>query len=241
MASERQKQANRSNALASTGPRTQSGKEAVRYNALKHGILAQEVVLPWESRSDFETMRDAIREELRPRGAVELALVGQVVACLWRLRRLFLVEHGIFQWEQLGTLAEAANAEAETYVKRIPSGLDALLQDLQGPQVEILEKNKHSAACQRAAEFRTQQGVGAPSLGRGFIKRCRDGDTFSMLGRYATSIERTMYRGLRGLEHRQRMRAGDREPAEVASPSIPAESCDGFVSQDSNDCPREQY
>jgi hypothetical protein len=104
-------------------------------------------------------------------------------------------------------------------------------------QVEILDKNKHSAACQRAAEFRAQQSVGTPSLGQGFMKTCRDGDTFSKLGRYATSIERTMYRALRELEHRQRIRAMDGEPAEEVGPPIPAESCDGFVSQDSGACP----
>ncbi len=36
-------EANRRNALKSTGPRTENGKKKSRYNALKHGILAKEV------------------------------------------------------------------------------------------------------------------------------------------------------------------------------------------------------
>ena len=44
---ERQLAANRRNAGASTGPRTAEGKAASRWNALKHGALAQaQAVIP---------------------------------------------------------------------------------------------------------------------------------------------------------------------------------------------------
>ena len=46
MTSERQIAANRANALHSTGPKTPEGKAAVRQNALRHGLLAGDVVLP---------------------------------------------------------------------------------------------------------------------------------------------------------------------------------------------------
>lgn len=39
-------EANRRNALKSTGPRTAKGKATPRHNVLKHGILAKEVILP---------------------------------------------------------------------------------------------------------------------------------------------------------------------------------------------------
>jgi hypothetical protein len=44
--SERKLLANRANAQRSTGPRTQSGKEVSRRNALKHGILSRSLDLP---------------------------------------------------------------------------------------------------------------------------------------------------------------------------------------------------
>lgn len=44
--SERKLLANRANAQRSTGPRTESGKEASRRNALKHGILSRSLDLP---------------------------------------------------------------------------------------------------------------------------------------------------------------------------------------------------
>jgi hypothetical protein len=52
---EKQLIANRANALRSTGPQSAQGRAAVRYNALKHGILAQAVIPealePYESRA----------------------------------------------------------------------------------------------------------------------------------------------------------------------------------------------
>jgi hypothetical protein len=49
--------ANQQNARRSTGPRTPEGKARVRHNALKHGLLAKEVIVPlgdeYENRADF--------------------------------------------------------------------------------------------------------------------------------------------------------------------------------------------
>lgn len=44
--SERQLEANRQNAQLSTGPKTVEGKNKVKWNALKHGLLAKSVVVP---------------------------------------------------------------------------------------------------------------------------------------------------------------------------------------------------
>ena len=48
MTCNKQARANRRNARKSTGPKTQKGKAVVRLNALKHGLLPQEVLLPNE-------------------------------------------------------------------------------------------------------------------------------------------------------------------------------------------------
>jgi len=50
MSSDKQVQANRRNALKSTGPRTPEGKAAVRQNALRHGLLSKETLLPGEDQ-----------------------------------------------------------------------------------------------------------------------------------------------------------------------------------------------
>ncbi len=66
MTSEKQVQANRRNALKSTGPKTQEGKDIVRHNAVKHGLLSQEVLLPDEDEAAFRELGERLREELQP-------------------------------------------------------------------------------------------------------------------------------------------------------------------------------
>jgi hypothetical protein len=53
MTSSRQVQANRRNALKTTGPKTAEGKAAVCLNAMKHGLLSREVLLPGEDEVAF--------------------------------------------------------------------------------------------------------------------------------------------------------------------------------------------
>ncbi|MGC9945985.1 MAG: hypothetical protein ABSF64_06400 [Bryobacteraceae bacterium] len=46
--------ANRRNAKKSTGPKTQAGKDRVRFNALVHGLRAESAVLPGEDQAKFD-------------------------------------------------------------------------------------------------------------------------------------------------------------------------------------------
>ena len=68
MASDEQIRANRRNAAKSTGPRTGAGKDAIRHNALKHGLLAQDVVLRDENAAEFEQLVALLYERARARG-----------------------------------------------------------------------------------------------------------------------------------------------------------------------------
>ena len=55
-ATKAQIRANRENAKKSTGPRTAEGKARVSLNALKHGLLARDTVLPTEQLGEGGTM-----------------------------------------------------------------------------------------------------------------------------------------------------------------------------------------
>ncbi len=87
MTTEAQISANRSNAQKSTGPRTPEGKATVAQNAVKHGLLAQEVVIKGEDPGEFELYRDGMLEELAPAGLMESMLAERIVSLSWRLRR----------------------------------------------------------------------------------------------------------------------------------------------------------
>ncbi len=75
MTSSKQVQANRRNALKSTGPKTAEGKATVRLNAMKHGLLSQEVLLPGEDEAAFAELGERLRAELQPVGELESMLV----------------------------------------------------------------------------------------------------------------------------------------------------------------------
>ena len=86
------------NARKSTGPKSAEGKAQSRMNALKHGILAREVVLrgklDGEHGREFETLRRLYWEHLEPVGPLEEMLVERIVTTYWRLHRVLIAERG---------------------------------------------------------------------------------------------------------------------------------------------------
>ena len=71
MTTEMQIKANRKNALKSTGPRTEEGKDASSQNATTHGLCAKKNVIKTESQDEFALYRDNMIADLSPDGAME--------------------------------------------------------------------------------------------------------------------------------------------------------------------------
>jgi hypothetical protein len=210
MTSDRKAEANRRNALKSTGPKTPEGKAAVRLNALKHGLLSREVLLPGEDEEALRELGERLRAELQPVGELENLLVDRITAAYWRLRRLGRVEAGIFAWELYQELAERAEREARDYES---SSLDALVA---AADTEITDEKKHQEALSRARRMRSEQEAETVTLGRTFARDADRANAFSKLSRYETTIERGLYRALHELERRQATRLGGSVPAPVA-------------------------
>lgn len=81
--------ANRRNALASTGPRTPEGKSRTSRNATRHGVLSALAVVPGlEKAADWEAHRSGIVAALAPVGDLEALLADRVALSSWRLLRL---------------------------------------------------------------------------------------------------------------------------------------------------------
>ncbi len=92
MATKAQIKANRENAKKSTGPRTEEGKARVSLNALKHGLLARDAVLPEEDPAEFDRQLRDLERDLRPENSLEFELVRQIADAQWRMRRLVRIE-----------------------------------------------------------------------------------------------------------------------------------------------------
>ena len=97
MSTQSQRDANRRNALQSTGPKTPEGKAAASRNALKHGLLARDAVLPGEDPNAFLQLQASLEDDLQPVGALEELLVQQIGTSHWRLARLSRIETGMLE------------------------------------------------------------------------------------------------------------------------------------------------
>jgi hypothetical protein len=88
--------ANKANAQHSTGPRTESGKQRTRLNALRHGLTGQTVVLPSEDHDAYQRHSQSFLDEHQPKGATETQLVQSMIDSSWRMNRAAAVESNLF-------------------------------------------------------------------------------------------------------------------------------------------------
>jgi hypothetical protein len=97
MTSYRQIEANRRNALKSTGPRTEAGKQVSRCNAVRHGLTAETVIGSLEDAEGYKAFEAIIAADYDAQSAVERELVLRLASVLWRLRRATTMETGLFE------------------------------------------------------------------------------------------------------------------------------------------------
>ena len=70
------------------GPRSRKGKDAVRLNPLKHGVLAQTPVIPLVERwEDWERLRAGMMAYWEPDGMMEEVLSERLAVLAWRMAR----------------------------------------------------------------------------------------------------------------------------------------------------------
>jgi len=74
MSSLKQIEANRRNALKSTGPTTPEGKERSRCNAVRHGLTAETVIAALENAEDYQAFEAAVISDYDVESAVEREL-----------------------------------------------------------------------------------------------------------------------------------------------------------------------
>jgi hypothetical protein len=93
----RQIEANRRNAQKSTGPKTETGKEHSRRNAVRHGLTAETVIGLLEDAENYRQFEAAVAADYDAQSAVERELVLRLASVLWRLRRATTFETGLFE------------------------------------------------------------------------------------------------------------------------------------------------
>ena len=93
----KQIEANRRNALKSTGPITQEGKARSSRNAVRHGPTDETVIAGLEDVEDYQAFEAAVTADYDAETAVERELVLRLAGALWRLRRTTSIEAALFE------------------------------------------------------------------------------------------------------------------------------------------------
>ena len=213
MTSAKKAQANRQNVLKSTGPKTPEGKASVRRNAIKHGLLAREVLLPGEDEEALNELHEDLIAYFQPVGKLENMLVDRIIAAHWRLKRLGRVEAGIFAYQHYEELAERAQLETRTYEG--DQRLSAFLEEVNS--FVPTDEQKREEALSKVREMQANQDTDTAALGGTFIKDAAGANAFSKLSRYETGIERSLYKALHEL---QRIQAARRAEGNVVPPLV---------------------
>jgi hypothetical protein len=87
---------NRQNAEKSTGPKTEEGRRAVRFNSISHGATAKQALLPNEDPEAFLDFEASLVAIYKPKTNAEYAMVFLIRDAAWKLRRLERYENSLF-------------------------------------------------------------------------------------------------------------------------------------------------
>ena len=122
--SQRRIEANRRNALQSSGPRTPEGKARVASNAIKHGFFAATARWTPEQHRDFRETHAALRAEMQPLGKMEEYLIAEMAlafaktAMVIRYERIAAVKFHREREDQLNAQIAAADPSERVRLER---------------------------------------------------------------------------------------------------------------------------
>jgi hypothetical protein len=209
MTSLRQIEANRRNALRSTGPKTETGKQRSSQNAIRHGLTAETVIGALEDPEDYKAFEQAVTADYYAETAVERELVLRLASLLWRLRRSTLIETGLLQIQSEGL------REQRTRPTQPPSQVCALMPASRIGQFVTAVPSQHACSGDRndhdsinsetTADTRTRPATQASDprldIAQCFLRLSNlDNGVFERLGRYEMTLWRQARQTLFTLE-----------------------------------------
>jgi hypothetical protein len=193
MISDKQLEANRTNAQKSTGPTSEAGKKRSSLNAIRHGLTGHVVVLPDEDLEAFNQLSAKLTAELKIQGDHELELAKTYCMSMWNLQRAMAVQDTMFTlglMEQVGenlnvddpqahnavSYAKTFRQDSEAfsrislYTQRLVNQSKALLKQLKEVQAERIALEKaESVDAVRVYKFKQMLGETFDPAANGFV------------------------------------------------------------------------
>jgi hypothetical protein len=190
----RQIEANRRNALRSTGPTTEDGKRRSRQNAVRHGLSAETVVDIVEDIDDYRGFEAAVIADYDARTAVERELVLRLASLLWRLRRATMIETELLRI-QAEVLRNRRSGDLEVRSRYTsPPILREVILAVQDVQEDQPDCNPWPAG-HSTSRLAPQPVSSARDLAHCFLRLANlDNGVFERLGRYESALSRQVAR-----------------------------------------------
>ena len=189
MTSLRQIEANRRNALKSTGPTTEAGKDRSRRNAIRHGLSAETVITAVEDIDDYRAFEAAVIVDYDARTAVERELVLRLASLLWRLRRATSIETALLSI-QAGIVC-AGHRRAQSTMRNRNFGAEGC-PDLRQKNTDCeQQENSTDDVTDLSCRPKTFSDTPDRELGLSFQRLANfDNGAFDRLGRYEARLWR---------------------------------------------------
>lgn len=201
--------ANQENARKSTGPKTIAGKNQVRQNATRHGLLSQGLFFENEQdRASYEAMLKEVAACWQPADFMEWALVENLaldfwkeqVANRWELRELAKRESPRTP-EMLGSLMQGEASEVMLPGVERPHSAGGPVGELLWECDELfIRVGSGSSQDGSPAEAEPHRATGKTGR-RQFQVEARLSDRLDKLTRYATAIRRDRDRSIQQLRN----------------------------------------
>ncbi len=135
---QKQIDANRENSKKG-GVKTEEGKAVSRYNAMKHGLLSEQVLMANEDGDALLELEKKLRSELKPATEIEFLLVDKIASSFWRLKRALSMEDGEVICSQLMTSSMGLMHDADKFFRyetMLERGIYKALHELERMQAK---------------------------------------------------------------------------------------------------------
>jgi hypothetical protein len=126
-------------------------------NALVHGLYAKDVLLPWDSKEDFEKLHEDLKAEFSPHGRAEEEAVLDLATLHWQ-------KHTLWRMRQLAVLKDPFTGDILETERKSWSGIRKCLRAAANAERTLVGALESGTAVQLLAQItRLRKQMGATS------------------------------------------------------------------------------
>jgi hypothetical protein len=218
MSSNLRRQASQLKGAKSPGPVTEAGKAIASKNALRHGLLSRDALLPSEDPAEYKTFCEEFYRAFQPVGAAERFCVEQMIDAAWRLRRVPAIEAGMLRMQMFAERVPTVPPEPTLPIPGLPASVASLSvppavwrryrRDSKSYEKAVADRDR---ALRRVDQRRNRR---ENDLGRAFAA-VEATDGISKLQRYQSKHERLFRRFWKMLRELQAARIHEKRTSQV--------------------------